>query len=736
MCRVASLIHRFIAIPLLLLALVVLPRPASAIDMQGSTIEPELRLPDTDSSGAFIPEKFHVSTVEEDIKDHFNLAHCMCGAVEFAVEFTLENAPASLDDKAVDIRVGTNCDHAETDQRDRSCERVGGYGSPDDLRDPAVMAIPVHKLVAANSDICAFEDGERSVYALIDEGNDGIGEGDYVGTRLDIPFDLNPPPVATNTTAKGGENAIQLNWDLPSSRTEDVDYFQVLCTRADGTINTDDKFPRSGLSTRYVTAESVCGVDDGVHPISTQGVDNGADAGVDPSLPESLYNLDKATLCGEVTGTGTSARVSGLENGVAYRIVLVMVDEYRNATALDLGEATPQPVRDGWEHYLEDGNADGGFCFVATATYGNYDHPFVVILRNFRDSTLAHSSWGRSFISWYYANSPGLAAFIAEHESARFVSYIALAPLVAFAAVWEYTTFLGKLALLLALGMITVMRRRRRRHGQPQAEQAQPAHKRRLVTAVATVAVLLCFGATANAQPYWDELNEPLDGGPGSELPTWNFEIKAGPYFPGIDDEFSGDTTPFKDVFGDDWNIMTFFVLDHYFSVSRGQLGITASVGYTDHTANAFEVDGNGNIDENMTRSAGDKTSFRLIPMSLGAVYRLTELDDRYRIPIIPYAKASLAYYLWMFTAPSGDASEVMGNKGRGGSLGFQGTIGIALRAERLDPEAELSLRTEMGVEHAGFFAELQMAQVDGFGADNKLSVGDTTWFGGINFEF
>jgi len=40
------------------------------------------------------------------------------------------------------------------------------------------------------------------------------------------------------------------------------------------------------------------------------------------------------------------------------------------------------------------------------------------------------------------------------------------------------------------------------------------------------------------------------------------------------------------------------------------------------------------------------------------------------------------------------------------------------------------------GIEHAGFYAELSVAKVDGFGSDTKLSVGDSTWFAGVDFEF
>ncbi len=47
-----------------------------------------------------------------------------------------------------------------------------------------------------------------------------------------------------------------------------------------------------------------------------------------------------------------------------------------------------------------------GGCYIATMVYGDYDHPQVKVLRDFRDSYLAKRHWGRQFIGWYYAHSP------------------------------------------------------------------------------------------------------------------------------------------------------------------------------------------------------------------------------------------------------------------------------------------------------------------------------------------
>jgi hypothetical protein len=135
--------------------------------------------------------------------------------------------------------------------------------------------------------------------------------------------------------------------------------------------------------------------------------------------------------------------------------------------------------------------------------------------------------------------------------------------------------------------------------------------------------------------------------------------------------------------------------------------------------------------------------------MSLGVVYRFTQLDDVFRIPLVPYGRAGLSYYYWWISKPGGGLSEAPtdgcpdvesgdceGDRARGGSLGWQATAGLAIRAERIDPGAEMALRNELGIEHAGLVFEFTYAKVDGFGADDKLAVGDATFFGGINFEF
>jgi len=84
------------------------------------------------------------------------------------------------------------------------------------------------------------------------------------------------------------------------------------------------------------------------------------------------------------------------------------------------------------------GTSDGGtigknpVCFIATASYCSPSHPYVKILRDFRDRYLMTSKLGRALVDSYYKNSPFAADLIAEHKLLRAAARLNLIPLVAF----------------------------------------------------------------------------------------------------------------------------------------------------------------------------------------------------------------------------------------------------------------------------------------------------------------
>lgn len=744
---------------------------AAAVDLQGGSLSIELRKPDGD--GTF-------STMSAtDVAEFFNASHCICGT-PFAVRLQLSGQSGRLDSVPVEVWVGNACDDTENlADRDQRCTQIATVSDINDLQTPQTIPIPVAELVSPGITqggvlpppyACPATEATRNVFVLVDDNGDN--EYENVFTLADDLFvDAVAPPEPTEVQASAGENGAQVTWKLPQSNTDDLRSFQILCARTDGTVSDDDGFPRADAD--YQTPLTECpelfataaplpggrargGGDGG--PVDAGAVDAGADAGPPPA---GLDVLDPMFVCSDPIGsTSSTARVDGLENGVEYELVLVTVDPRRNPAVTALGRITPSEVIDFWEDYKGQGGAAlGEYCFVATATYGDYDHPFVRVLRNFRDDVLAPTSFGRRLIEAYYAHSPPAARFIARHPALRALAWVALLPVVLAAGAWVYTGWAGKLGLLVAFALWRALRRRRRPAPVAAARGAR-ARTRRAAAAAAVAALVALWAGRAAAQPYWDEPGGPADQQLDDTLrerrSAWTLEIKFGPYLPEVDSEpafaaKAADERPFARMFGNRSRVMTQVELDRYLLYPKGQLGIGAGIGFWDATAHAFEVDADGTIvaDNNgdPKRSPGDETSLQILPVYVHAIYRLTLLDDELGVPIVPYAKVGLSWYLWRITRPDGDtatyfpddtcttAGDCPSEKARGATTGYQGAVGISVRAERLDPSAARALASDMGIEHAGFFVELALAKVNGITSDN-LRVGDTTWLAGINFEF
>lgn len=685
---------------------------------------------------------------------YFNLAHCTCSkAGRDAFKYTVhETAPSGVHSQ-LEFWVGQQC--ADDTVRAQMCRQASTIADVDHLfATPEIHDFRLFDVVngqlSKDMDCLATLEGTATIWAFVSLNGNGVF--DYkttitVGTQSGEPatstngVDTKPPPLPADLIARGSENAVALSWTPPTSNGTDVAYYQALCANVDGTPALS-----KGGDARYVTTPSIC---PGVTPpasekLSMQALDNGEAA---VPLPTGAFGgLDARYICGEAPGTADSLTITGLENGTPYDVILLSVDLHGNFTGAYFSNTiTPHPVKDFWEDLQDHGSgAEGGLCLLAE-TYGDRS-ALTTALRAFRDDTLAGSRSGRWLRDAYYASLARLGAQVHGSLALRIVAAVLLSPLVALALLWHWLTLPGVLGLFAAAWWL---RRRARRW-------LVAMLRARTVRIAAALGAITLGAPRAHAgggyQPYWEDTDpsnnqdQSLADQPG--LVRWHAGIRIGPYVPGIDSQLGMNPGPYQQMFGG-YRMLPMLDIDRFLWTGFGQVGIGGSIGYFRKTAHAFLTPYDPMSTAPREKDPAAENSFWLIPLALTATYRLTVLDDNYGIPVVPYVRGGLSYYLWWVNAPDGSIARACKNpslaadappcrpdtKALGASFGVQASIGIAIRAERLDASTAMSMQ-QSGIQHAGIYAELSVAKVDGFGSDTKLSVGDSTWFAGVDFEF
>lgn len=239
-----------------------------------------------------------------------------------------------------------------------------------------------------------------------------------------------------------------------------------------------------------------------------------------------------------------------------------------------------------------------------------------------------------------------------------------------------------------------------------------------------------------------------LDG--GAQAPTespqrFAVEVKFGPYLPRVDEKIDPSSFgPYTAIFGEvgDFGIAvaepkrglySAISFEWQFAKFGGPLSIGGQVGYfRDKADGLLAVPEDGNL-----RSQADQVTFTVIPVAVLLGYRFELAADRWKVPLIPYARGGLAYGFWWSRDGSGDVStNSLGEKGRGGSLGWQANLGVMLQLDFIDRASARSLDRHTGINHTHVFGEYQLLRVDGFGSDERMSVGDDTYMLGLAVEF
>ncbi len=223
-----------------------------------------------------------------------------------------------------------------------------------------------------------------------------------------------------------------------------------------------------------------------------------------------------------------------------------------------------------------------------------------------------------------------------------------------------------------------------------------------------------------------------LVAGPArAESPRWgSFQLQMASYRPNIDAEFGGAATPYRDIFGSGRSWMFKAQLASSVYSSFGTLDVGLGAGW-------FEKTGKGFI-QGTTTPSGDDTSLRIVPLSLSITYRLDAFVDR--IPLAPYARASLERWQWWVTNGGGGTASVIGGpSGEGATNGWSAGLGVCFLLDFLDPGLGREMDRDTGINHTYLFLEATRIKVDDFGSKKSWDLSNDkslAWSGGILFVF
>jgi hypothetical protein len=194
------------------------------------------------------------------------------------------------------------------------------------------------------------------------------------------------------------------------------------------------------------------------------------------------------------------------------------------------------------------------------------------------------------------------------------------------------------------------------------------------------------------------------------------FEIRFGPYWPEVDQDFGGDG-PYTEFFGDGPKFYFGLEVDYLpiyipYVVS---LGPGFGWGFT-------KASGSARLREDGSAVDGVDTNLTIFPMHLSAVARfdgpLREMD----IPLVPYVKAGLGFGVWR----SGGGEQ----DGSGNSGGLHLAVGGSIALNAFDPQTAMAMQADTGIRFAHVWGEWMWANLD-----SGLNIGTSTAIFGIGLE-
>jgi hypothetical protein len=333
----------------------------------------------------------------------FGAGECACDTNDVNLQIKLSQAYPVGTVVRPEVWIGPSCDQlASRIGTSATCQKIdvttitpqtfviGGTTGTDFINIP----IPATRTFAPLTRTCDENQHNNGVWVLLFTTDDSTPNGTCTLTPTASGV---LPQKPTNVTAGGGEKAVTLNWDTPSSTLNKASFFQILCADDQGQVvpglrndNQEQAYTTcvdGNIRRRQFPATTGGGGTDGgvvtttdagarplpPIPLGPQAIGDdlaGADlTGVDMAVPSGptafATTINPDYICSnKIQSNQTSARIEGLINGKQYQFAVIAINDYSNASASDVLTASPQPTEDLWERINNSGAHPNGFCEV------------------------------------------------------------------------------------------------------------------------------------------------------------------------------------------------------------------------------------------------------------------------------------------------------------------------------------------------------------------------------------
>jgi|GEM_PF-4743096 len=449
----------------------------------------------------------------------------------------------------------------------------------------------------------------------------------------------------------------------------------------------------------------------------------------------------------QVQGTLKSYKLTGLTNGQTYKISVSAQDFADNIgpenVILDNITATDQC--DFWECYR--GQEKGGFCFISTAAYGSYDHQFVRVFRAFRDSILFKFKPGISLSIWYYEHGADMALAMQATPWSKpiaalllMIPYLGIYPSMRLAP-GGFLVFVLAYVCLLSVVYICIVRRLFYFNIKKSIRKILP------ITAGVFIYTFLPTWAYGQAQADYKSLYQSKERFE-KPRPRIGLHLNFGTYRPHIDSDPQAQGV-YALYFGNSSAAMTGAgrklraegTLDVYLYRKIGLLGISGSFGFWQASARTLTCGTGCTIDSSTDatklKQGTDQTRFLMFPLALSLVYKFDYLFERYKVPLIPYARFGLDCYFWRIDG-AGHLAYKTGVNGQknyahGATFGIHLNPGLAFKLDFLDRAGHLA--------NIGFYGiylnfEWILNKVNNFGSSRSWDLSDQSFLAGLSVDF